>query len=347
MRWLPRFVACWCCSTWLPVLAFAGSPADAALDRLTAGYQAQMIQDDARAGAIAGQIQVQDYIRWQAGLPDRWWLFQGGPDRFAPGARPRGALLKWWLDDGVFEPWPQWAGDIHGFRYDNPIEQPSGHLITPTGPNSYTYQPTYDRGVPKPEPAIKLPDVAPVQTHGGGQPPQNRDVPRPPAEELPPGTDELELAIAAFRSVRYEPAVVQLDDLLADFPDHGPAWLLRSQARFGSALFDEAASSLRRGMELLPADQWGLIVGNYDDYYDLPGTFTRQLRTLEDFVRAHPDDPEANLLLGYQYGYLGYPQQAAAALDRAANAAPGDRLIERLREQFVDLDAPADGPREF
>jgi tetratricopeptide (TPR) repeat protein len=336
-----------CATLDLASAAFAGPPA---LDRLTAGYQAQAVAEDARLGAINGQIQVQDYIRWQAGLPDRWSLYAGGPQRFAPAARPRGALLKWWLWDGVFEPWPEWAGDIYGFRYDNPIEQPSGHLITPTGPNSYIYGPVYDRGLKYPPPGTiygPLPNEPGLGVERKIEPPVAEP---PPAEAVPPGADELELAIAAFRSARYDQAIARLDDLLADFPDHGPALLLRSQAQFASQLFDEAAASLREALRVLPAGQQDLIAANYDDYYERPEAYTGQLRALEAFVRRNPDDADASLLLGYHYGCLGYPREAADRLARAAAAAPNDAQINGLRRRFEEAAnqaPPANGPREF
>ena len=47
----------------------------------------------------------------------------------SPGLR-RGGPWPSWLDDGVFLSWLLWPGDIYGFRYDNPVEQPAGHRIT-------------------------------------------------------------------------------------------------------------------------------------------------------------------------------------------------------------------------
>jgi len=122
-----------------------------AVDRFSAAFAAQEKHDREAVETTNAQIDLQEYIRWQSGLPDRRLYFadQPGPQAFDGGMGPlalrRGGPLWWWQDDGVFEPWPVAPGDIYGFRYDHPIEQPAGSRMVWTSPNSYVYGPVYDR----------------------------------------------------------------------------------------------------------------------------------------------------------------------------------------------------------
>ena len=51
--------------------------------------------------------------------------------------------------------------------------------------------------------------------------------------------------------------------------------------------------------------------------------------------RRVSDAPELRFLLGYHYGYLGYPKEAVRELDKALEMAPQDELARKLRAQFA------------
>jgi hypothetical protein len=78
----------------------------------------------------------------------------------------------------VFEPWPFVPGDIWGYPWIDRVEQPLGHKIIETGPNSYIYRPVYPSDLKPKEPAEASPQEPAVE----GPPPE--PVP-PPAERGP------------------------------------------------------------------------------------------------------------------------------------------------------------------
>jgi len=79
---------------------------------------------------------------------------------------------------GVFEPWPFVPGDIYGYPYIDRVEQPLGHKVIRTGPNSYIYRPVYESDLKKQSPTHAPPRAEPAE-----------DVPKPirtpPLEEGP------------------------------------------------------------------------------------------------------------------------------------------------------------------
>jgi hypothetical protein len=56
---------------------------------------------------------------------------------------------------------------------------------------------------------------------------------------------------------------------------------------------------------------------------------------LEKARTDKPDDPALRFLLGYEFGFLGYPKQAVVELDKALDLAPDDLGSEKLRDKFA------------
>ena len=81
---------------------------------------------------------------------------------------------------------------------------------------------------------------------------------------------------------------------------------------------------------LLPASKWGEVIKNYSELYRDNQEYTDQLRVLEKRRRAN-DSPMLRFLLGYHYGYLGYPKEAVRELDKALEMASKDELARKLR----------------
>ena len=116
-----------------------------------------------------------------------------------------------------------------------------------------------------------------------------------------------------------------------------------AQGLFATGSYDEAAGAVQQGLQMLPEDQWGIVVSNFRELYGKVGDYTSQLRALEKSVKQQPDDPAPRFLLGYHYGFLGYPQHAVKQLDKALELAPADQLAQKLRDQFnAKLPKPAD-----
>ncbi|MGE0606022.1 MAG: tetratricopeptide repeat protein [Pirellulales bacterium] len=322
-------------------------PGPTPLNSITAGEQAAQVGENQRQRAIAGQIGQQDYIRYRAGLADRRWLYADPPGlggRFSP-TQPTitGGLGPTLYGDGVFEPWAVWPGVIYGYRYDNPVEQPAGYEIQPTGPNSYTYGPAYDRRPPDYGPAPP-PSYYPV-----AGPTTDPIMPRPAVGVAVPA--ELENAVAAFRVQQYEAVLDEMDRVDDTQPGLAAAGLLRAQALFALQRYEQAVAELRRTLPGLASQEWGKVVRNFRVIYPNGGLFQQELRALEGYLDDNPRDSQARLLLAYLYGYLGYPRQAVGELNQVEAFGP-DRLTEQLKAEFASqIVAPEPeqqaGPRRF
>ena len=190
--------------------------------------------------------------------------------------------------------------------------QPTGHQIVATSRNGYIYRPVYD-----PPPGTAVPPGIPVPAGANLQLPASTAGYSPPTAAPPAQAPELQAAVQDFQAGRYETALKQLQLITAADANNGFAWLLASHAQFALEHFAESSTSLRRALTLLPENEWGQILDRYRDYYRAT-RYTTHLRSLENFVAAHPAESATHLLLGYHYGSLGYRPQAIAQLQRAA-----------------------------
>lgn len=143
----------------------------------------------------------------------------------------------------------------------------------------------------------------------------------------------------AFRERQYAQAAYYWRHAVVDAPDNGVLLLMLSQALFAQEKYDDAAGTLQAGLSLLPADNWGVVVGNYRELYASNREYTGQLRKLEAARTADPENPALRLLLGYHYGYLGYPSHATKELERGVALASDDAVSAELLKRMQDLAA--------
>ncbi|HWB14040.1 MAG TPA: tetratricopeptide repeat protein [Pirellulales bacterium] len=171
-----------------------------------------------------------------------------------------------------------------------------------------------------------------------------------PAQQAVAGSDAEVFAQKGendFKGGDYKAAVYAWRHAVLDDSQNGVLMLMLAQGLFAVGSFDEAAGAVQQGLQLLPEDQWGVVVSNYKELYGKIGDYTSQLRALEKAVKQQPDDPGLRFLLGYHYGFLGYPQQAVKQLDKALELAPADQLAQKLRDQWnakLPADAKGKGP---
>jgi len=133
-----------------------------------------------------------------------------------------------------------------------------------------------------------------------------------------------------FKTGDYEGAVHSWRHAIVDDPNNGTLVMMMAQALFATGKFDEAAGAAQQAMMMLPEDQWGVVVGNYNELYSNVGDYTKQLRALEKAVKDKADSPALRFLVGFQYGYLGYPEDALRQLAKAKEFAPQDELAKKL-----------------
>ncbi len=155
-----------------------------------------------------------------------------------------------------------------------------------------------------------------------------------------------------FRARDYKTAVYDWKHAAIDDPNNGVLMMMLSQAFFATGQYDEAAGAAQHGMQLLPKEEWGVVVKNYKELYGNVQDFTDQLRALEKSVKDKPNDPARRFLAGFQYAYLGFPKEAIDQLDKGLKVAPRDEMAKKLREEMaaklpkpVEPPAPATTPQ--
>jgi hypothetical protein len=147
-----------------------------------------------------------------------------------------------------------------------------------------------------------------------------------------------------FRAGRYVNALRQWQWALADDPFNPEILLLISQTLFALERYDDAAGTMQLAVMNLGATSRGLVVESFSQLYPDSGAYASQLRKLEAATAAKPNNPALRLLLGYHYGYLGYPQSAIRELDNALRLQPRSRVASMLRDTFINAArAPRDG----
>ena len=139
-----------------------------------------------------------------------------------------------------------------------------------------------------------------------------------------------QLGERAFRAGNYTQAARHWRHALVDEPQSGTYALRLGQAEFARGNYTSAADALHLGMSLMPQRQWGVVVKNHKRLYGVRGAFATQLKALEAVRKDNPDDPAVRFVLGFQYLYLGYPEQAQRELSVATKLSPDNVFVREL-----------------
>jgi hypothetical protein len=147
----------------------------------------------------------------------------------------------------------------------------------------------------------------------------------------------------AFKARDYKSAVRSWRHALLDDPNNATLVMLLAQGLFAAGEYDESAGAAQAAMRMLPQDKWGVVVGNYTELYSNTQDYVDQLKTLEKAVKDDPKDPARRFLVGFHYGYLGYPADAVRELDKLVEMNPKDELGRKLRDLMAE-EAKKKGP---
>jgi tetratricopeptide (TPR) repeat protein len=138
----------------------------------------------------------------------------------------------------------------------------------------------------------------------------------------------------AFFESDYEACARFCESMVVRGIDDGSASALRAQALMALGEYLAAAEALRDELMLAPAEEWGRVVAEYADYYTRSSDFRSHLRALERFVRDTPGSMAARLVLGYQYGFLGFYDEAIDQLEIVLARHPDDACAQELADRF-------------
>lgn len=163
--------------------------------------------------------------------------------------------------------------------------------------------------------------------------------------ELPP-PDTSDTAFPAFDQARqeffagdYEAALASTDEALKELPNDAVIHEFRALTLFALGKYQDAAATLYVVLGVGPGWDWTTMSGLYPD----AATHTEQLRNLETYASAHPDDSAARFVLSYHYITAGHDETAEKQLVQLLKLTPKDPLAAQLL-QDIDPDAEIPDP---
>ena len=141
----------------------------------------------------------------------------------------------------------------------------------------------------------------------------------------------LDAARNAFLQADYSGALADCDKALALTPNDALLHELRGLSLFALHRYDEAAGTVYAVLSQGPGWDWTTLSSLYADV----GTYTDQLRALEEYVTQNPNSAAARFLLAYHYTICGHADAAATELAATVKLNPKDRLSAQLLDMLT------------
>ncbi|HEY3395852.1 MAG TPA: tetratricopeptide repeat protein [Lacipirellulaceae bacterium] len=138
---------------------------------------------------------------------------------------------------------------------------------------------------------------------------------------------------------------------LADYPDHGPAWLLLGIALIEVARYDEAKQAILKSMDCYPAEKRQIPLAQMGHLFMESGAYDEAAAWYRQAIQCDPDDATYHIFLGAVVAKQGRLEEAEVSHRTAIACAEGciDEaylnlgLVLRAQERF---DEAADCFRE-
>lgn len=224
-------------------------------------------------------------------------------------------------------PWLRWNAGIPCYSYNS---------VSPW----YGYNATV-------MPFVNDPTVVAVPEDGSLPPeaaPEEMPADAPADDDVTPSADGLDYAAIGeqdFRAGEYAQAVKNFRHALVEDPGNGACVLLLAQALFQTGSFEEAAGAVQFATQVLPEDKWNVVGEHRRELYGTNADYVKQLRALENAIREKKDSPSLRFLLGWHYGFNGYPKEAVDQLDKVVALAPKDEIAPKVLD-YMKKRAAAD-----
>ena len=143
----------------------------------------------------------------------------------------------------------------------------------------------------------------------------------------PNSADEvLNNAVAAFQQNDYDAALDIVNKGITLYPDDAVLHEFRSLVLFARQDYQQAASTIHAVLAVGPGWDWTTLSSMYTSVT----IYTEQLRALEAFREANPQDAASRFLLAYHYMSCGHTDAAARQLQKVVKLMPKDRVAADL-----------------
>lgn len=145
-------------------------------------------------------------------------------------------------------------------------------------------------------------------------------------------------AMQEFYEGHYETSLASTNEALKELPNDAAVHEFRALVLFALGRYEESAATLYAVLSVGPGWDWTTMSGLYPSV----DIYTSQLRSLEEYRNAHPDEPSSRFVLAYHYVTTGHDEAAASQLEKIVELNPKDELSRNL---LLSLDPDADVPK--
>ena len=163
--------------------------------------------------------------------------------------------------------------------------------------------------------------------------------PAPQPPEVQTGVSHTDLARKAFKANDYSMAGKEVDLAIQSLPRDAALHEFRALIFFATRDYKQAAATLYAVLSAGPGWDWTTLSG----FYDSTETYTRQLRSLEEFVKANPNSAEARFVLAYQYLTCTHTEAAKAQYQEVLKLQPSDGLSKQMLQLLGDNPSDKEG----
>jgi hypothetical protein len=222
-------------------------------------------------------------------------------------------ISGYWTWPGTYPLGRGWSGTVVGtVGWTNPYLPTS--TTAPEEPATASASYDYSQPLP-PVAADNTPaDSAPGDQVTSSAPP----VPAVPADVL----KDFDTARETFKQGDYDKALVLSGKAAAKLPGDASLHEFRALTLFAKKNYREAAAALYAVLSAGPGWDWSTVWALYPN----AKTYTEQLRALEAYSKANPDDAASHFLLGYHYLMTDHSDSAVRQLEQAAKLNPKDEV---------------------
>ena len=147
-----------------------------------------------------------------------------------------------------------------------------------------------------------------------------------PAGAPAPGMADFDAARQSFLQGDYASALASTNKALAAMPNDPIVHEFRALVMFAQGKYKEAAAGLYSVLAVGPGWDWTTLSSLYPNV----DAYTKQLRTLEEYVKQHPQANDARFVLAYHYMTMGSKDAAAKQYQEIYKATPQDTLVKQL-----------------
>ena len=165
------------------------------------------------------------------------------------------------------------------------------------------------------------------------------DPPPPPTDNsiVNEANDRFDEARNAFYDGDYAKAQELVEEAIKILPSDATLHEFRALTLFAQKKYKEAAATLYAVLWAGPGWNKETMAALYPNW----DTYTRQVRALEAYVKAHPDEGYAHFLLAYHYLVVGSMDQAIVQLKEVVRLDPKDQLSASLVKALTQPDDSA------